>query len=73
MWLTKKRMMIDPDGTLGDPQGTSQKQTANKTDVTRPGKRTKSDIENGHRNSEFSFMNSMVIFHSSVNVYQRVQ
>jgi hypothetical protein len=31
--------------------GTNQKQTANKTDVTRPGKRTKSDIENGHRKS----------------------
>ena len=41
---------------------------------TRPGKHTKSELENGHGNSGFSHETwwKMVIFHSYVNVYQRV-
>ena len=38
--------------------------------ATRPGKHTKSELENGHR--KWIYPLKMVIFHSYVNVYQRV-
>ena len=38
--------------------------------ATRPGKHTKSELENGHR--KWIYPLKMVIFHSYVNIYQRV-